>query len=350
MDSKFNIKGRGTAENPANRFEKSEYVPDPEDLGDNHKPSTIFYRDDSRSIITYNESPDVGFSASINPYRGCEHGCVYCYARPTHEYLGLSPGLDFETRIFVKENASGLLRKELSSKFWTPQPLAISGVTDCYQPAEKKFEITRKCLEVLSEFRNPVGIVTKNRLVTRDTDILKDMSSYNAAMVAVSITTLDPELCRLMEPRTAQPEPRLHTIYQLARENIPVMVLIAPVIPGLNDHEIPKIIRRAVDSGASAAGYVMLRLPHSVKDLFALWLERNYSERKNKILSRIKSVRKGKMNNTEFHSRMSGNGIFAKQVKKIFDLSCRKAGIENNSIELCTKHFRKPSGAQLELF
>lgn len=350
MDKNFRIKGRGTAENPGVRFEKSEYIPYADELYNSEKPTTIYYKDNSRSIITYNQSPDVGFTASINPYRGCEHGCVYCYARPTHEYLGLSSGLDFETRIFIKENAPDLLRKELSSGSWNPKPLAISGITDCYQPVEKKLELTRRCLEVLSEFRNPVGIVTKNQLVTRDIDILGEMAEYNASMVAISLTTLDPELARLMEPRTAQPEPRLKTINRLASEGIPTMVLIAPVIPGLNDHEIPEIIERACESGASMAGYVMLRLPHAVKDLFSNWLERHYPDRKNKVLNRIRSVRDGKLNNTEFHNRMVGKGIFAQQVKEIFDMALKRSGIENNRPELSTGHFRRHSGNQMELF
>lgn len=350
MDNKFRIKGRGTAENPGVRFEKLEYVPDPEELFSSEKPKTLYFRDESKSIITYNESPDVGFTASINPYRGCEHGCVYCYARPTHEYLGLSSGLDFETRIFVKENASELLRKQLSSRSWTPQPLAVSGITDCYQPGEKKFRITRKCLEVMSEYKNPFGIVTKNHLVTRDIDIISYMAGFKASMVAVSLTTLDPELGRLMEPRTAQPELRLKTIKELSDAGIPVMVLIAPVIPGLNDHEIPEIIKRSVDFGAIHAGYVMLRLPYSVKDLFGAWLERHYPERKEKIINRIRSVRDGRLNNTEFHNRMAGSGIFAEQVRNIFSITCRKYGIENNRINLTTEHFRKPSGNQMELF
>ncbi len=350
MDKKHRVKGRGTVENPGVRFENSEFIPDAEVFYNSDKPTTLYYKDKSRSIITYNQSPDVGFTASINPYRGCEHGCVYCYARPTHEYLGLSSGLDFETRIFVKENAPELLRNELSSRSWKPTPLAISGITDCYQPVEKNLKLTRKCLEVLRDFRNPFGIVTKNQLVTRDIDLLGEMAEYQASMVAVSVTTLDPELARLMEPRTAQPEPRLKTINRLSSAGIPTMVLIAPVIPGLNDHEIPEIVRRACDSGATTAGYVMLRLPYSVKELFRNWLERHYPDRKNKVLNRIKSVREGKLNNTEFHNRMKGEGIFAKQVEEIFNMATRRAGIEDNSIELSTLHFRRPHGNQMELF
>jgi len=350
MENSFKIKGRGTTGNPKVRFEKYEFIPDPEESVKSDKPETYFYKDNSRTVISYNNSPDVGFSASINPYRGCEHGCVYCYARPTHEYLGLSSGLDFETKIFVKENAPVLLRNELSSKKWEPQPLAISGVTDCYQPAEKKFGITRKCLEVLREFRNPAGIVTKNFLVTRDADILEEMSEFNGAMVAVSVTSLDPQLCRLMEPRTAQPDVRIKTIKYLSERNIPVMVLVAPVIPGLNDHEIPNILKRAAEAGAVQAGYVMLRLPYAVKRLFRNWLETNYPQRRKKIINRIMDVRGGKLNSVKFHNRMSGDGIFSKQIENLFNLECRKLGISESRIELSTKHFRRPDRNQMDLF
>src|SRR5262245_27700364 len=234
------IRGRGAGGNPANRFEGLLYAPDPElDPSDSPAPTTHFFRDTSRSIIAYNDSPDVGFSASINPYRGCEHGCIYCYARPTHEYLGFSVGLDFESKIMVKEDASALLRRELMSPRWQPQTLAISGVTDCYQPIERRLQLTRRCLEVLLEFRNPVGIVTKNQLVTRDIDVLGELAKLDAAVVYVSVTTLDAELVGKMEPRTSRPAARLEAIAALAQAGIPVGVMVAPIIPGLNDHEIP---------------------------------------------------------------------------------------------------------------
>lgn len=344
------IKGRGSAENPANRFEKIEYVPSEEEIEQGISPETTFYTDNTRSIIAYNDSPDIGMGASINPYRGCEHGCIYCYARPTHEYMGLSVGLDFETKIFVKENAPELLRKELSSSKWKPQVIMISGVTDPYQPAERHFKLTRACLEVLAEFRNPLGIVTKNRLVTRDIDILKELAEFNACSVAISITTLDGELARLMEPRTSQPFLRLKAIEELSENGIPTTVMVAPIIPGLNDHEIPNIIESAVDAGAVRAGYVMLRLPHGVKELFQNWLKRHYADRKNKIINRIRSVRKGKLNSPEFHERMKGEGIFAEQIEKLFKVSCRKAGIDKNRSSLSTESFRRPGTEQLTLF
>ena len=250
------IRGRGAAENPSNRFEQIAYERDDEwNEPDDPAPKTQFFRDTSASIITYNESPDVGFDASINPYRGCEHGCIYCYARPYHEYLGFSAGLDFETKIVVKEDAPELLRRELLSSKWKPQVLAMSGVTDPYQPVERRLQITRKCLEVLVEFRNPVAIITKNLLVTRDIDLLADLAHDNAAAVFLSVTTLDAELARIMEPRTAQPAARLQAIEKLTKAGVPTGVLVAPVIPGLTDHELPAIIKAAAEAGARFAGF-----------------------------------------------------------------------------------------------
>ena len=345
-----NFKGRGAGFNPANRFEKIEFELAEEEIGSVEKPRTEFYRDSSRTILTYNDSPDTGFEVGINPYRGCEHGCVYCYARPSHEFLGLSAGLDFETQIFVKENAPELLRKELGKKKWEPQTIAISGNTDCYQPAEKHFKLTRKCLEVLRDFRNPAGIITKNHLITRDIDILSELASFNAILAVISVTTLDQKLAGLMEPRTSRPFLRLKAIEELTAAGIPVMVLIAPVIPGLTDHEIPEIIKNTVNAGAKRAAYVMLRLPYAVSDLFTDWVESHYPDRKNKILNRIKSVRKGKLNSAEFGKRMKGEGIFARQVKDLFELSCKKNGIFKSKIELSTEHFRNPDDKQQNLF
>lgn len=255
------IKGRGTASNPRNRFERLEYQPDPEaiDLGE-PASRTDLLRDPTRSIIARNSSPDVPFEASVNPYRGCEHGCVYCYARPFHEYLGFSAGLDFETKILVKQDAPKLLSRELSSPRWEPQVIAMSGVTDPYQPAERRLRITRGCLDVLAEFRNPVGIITKNHLVTRDIDVLGELAQHDAAAVMVSVTTLDNDLQRVMEPRTSIPARRLAAIEALASVNIPVGVMVAPVIPGLTDHEMPRILAAAAAAGATRAGYVLLRL------------------------------------------------------------------------------------------
>src|ERR671910_1579693 len=289
-----NIVGRGAADNPKNRFEKIEVELGSGGLDAEEPGSEIIYlRDVSRSIIARNDSPDIGFDASINPYRECSHGCIYCYARPTHEYLGYSAGLDFESKVLVKEDAPDLLRRQLSSPRWKPQVLSISGVTDCYQPIEKKLRITRRCLEVLTEFRNPVAIVTKNHLVTRDIDLLSELARHDAAAVAVSLTTLDDDLRRIMEPRTSRPARRLAAVERLAASGIPVGVMTAPVIPGLNDHELPALLSAAAEAGASFAAYVPVRLPYAVTPIFEDWLERHYPERKEKVLGRIRSMRDG---------------------------------------------------------
>jgi DNA repair photolyase len=344
------LRGRGASDNPANRFEKLQYHSELEEEGEASSLRTTFYEDSSQSLITYNDSPDLGFNASINPYRGCEHGCIYCYARPTHEYLGFSAGLDFETKILVKKNAPALLRKELSAKKWQPQLIAISGVTDCYQPAERHFQLTRRCMEVLAEFRNPVGIVTKNRLVTRDLDILKAMASYDGVMVLISITTLDAKLARIMEPRTSSPSDRLKALEELNGAGVPTAVLIAPIIPALNDFEIPKILQAASQMGTRHASYVLLRLPGAVAPLFQYWLEQHYPERKEKILNRIRAVRGGKLNESAFGKRQRGEGIFAQQVKQLFDTARRKYGFQSAAPKLSVDSFRPLAPAQGNLF
>jgi len=345
------VRGRGAAENPPNRFETLTYARDPEDTGpDDPAPQTQFLKDPSRSLITYNESPDVGFEASINPYRGCEHGCIYCYARPTHEYLGFSAGLDFETKILVKEDAPELLRRELSSPRWKPQPLAISGVTDPYQPVERRLQLTRQCLAVLAEFRNPVVIITKNHLVTRDLDLLSELARHRAAAVYLSITTLDASLARTMEPRTSQPARRLAAIEALARAGVPAGVLVAPVIPGLTDHEMSAIIAAAAKAGARFAGYVLLRLPHAVAPLFEAWLTQHHNSKKGKVLNRIRAMRGGRLNDPRFGSRMKGEGIFAEQIAQLFSLACRQVRLGAQDFSLSTAAFRRPRPAQPSLF
>ena len=344
------VKGRGSAENPTGRFERIDYVPNEEEIRGPEVPKTVYYNDDSKTIISRNSSPDIPFSASINPYRGCEHGCPYCYARPTHEYLGLSAGLDFETKIFVKKNAADFLRKELASAKWVPQTVAMSGVTDCYQPAEKHFQITRACLEVFSEFHNPVGIITKNYLITRDIDILSDMAAINCVSVAISLTTLDGELSRKMEPRASQPMYRLKAIEKLAKAKIPVTVLIAPVIPGLTDHEIPVIMKEARKRGATEAGYVMLRLPYSVEEIFSAWLARHYPGKKKKVLNRIRSVREGHLSSSEWGSRMKGKGIFAEQIERMFSVSYSKFGFGRKKHVFDLSRFQRNGMVQLKLF
>src|SRR5712691_6239740 len=256
-------RGRGAVSNPRNRFEKTSYQTSEWDEPEDPSARTVFLKDETRTIINYNDSPDVGFNASINPYRGCEHGCIYCFARPTHEFLGFSAGLEFETRILVKEDAPELLREELMSKKYTPRTIAISGVTDPYQPIERKLEITRRCLAVLAEFRNPVGIITKNHLVTRDIDILQELAAHNAVSVHISVTTLDPDLASLMEPRASRPELRLAAIEMLAKAGIPVGAIVAPVIPAITDHEMPAILSAVAKAGGTSAGFVVLRLPMS---------------------------------------------------------------------------------------
>jgi DNA repair photolyase len=348
-----NIKGRGTAENPGNRFETKHFERDPDTIDPDDpdpSPATVFIPDRSRTIIATNDSPDVGFEASINPYRGCEHGCAYCYARPTHEYLGFSAGLDFETKILVKHDAPALLRRELMKPGWVPKPIAISGVTDAYQPAERKFRLTRGCLEVLAEFRNPVGIVTKNRLVARDADVLADLARHKASVVYISITTLDQSLGRSLEPRASAPSARLEAIRDLTAAGVPVGVLVAPIIPGLNDHEIPSILAAAAEAGARFAGYIILRLPLGVADLFTAWLDRHVPLSKDKVLSRLRSMRDGKLNLTEFGRRMSGEGPHADLIRNLFRVGSQRAGISAGSPGLTTEHFRRPGEVQLRLF
>jgi|CZKM01.1.fsa_nt_gi DNA repair photolyase len=342
--------GRGAASNPANRFERISLERDADwDPEQDSAPATQFLRDRSQSIIAYNDSPDIPFSASINPYRGCEHGCSYCYARISHEFLGFSAGLDFETKIMVKEDAPGLLRKELASRKWKPQLLAMSGVTDCYQPIERRLQLTRKCLEVLAEFRNPVCIITKNNLVTRDIDLLRELAKHNAVEVHLSINSLDSDLARRLEPRASSPRHRLAAVEALAKAGIPVGVLVAPIIPGLNDHEIPAVLEEAGKAGAGWAGMEILRLPLTVAPIFQDWLERNEPGKKAKVLDRIRAIRGGKLNDPRFGARMRGQGIFAEQIRQMFRVGCRKAGLSEDGPELSVAAFRRPPGSQLEL-
>ncbi len=351
------IHGRGASWSPANRFEKLHVDLSDVDIADldpaeeEERPrrATQYFRDGSKTIITRNSSPDVGFETSLNPYRGCEHGCIYCYARPTHEYLGFSAGLDFESKIMVKMNAPDLLRAELESPHWQPQVVVMSGVTDPYQPVEKKLRITRGCLEVLSKFRNPVAIITKNRLVTRDVDLLQELAKFNAAAVNISVTSLDPDLQRVLEPRTSPPSARLETIAQLRNAGIPVGVMVAPIIPGLTDHEPPKILEECAKAGAQFAGYTIVRLPWAVAPLFERWLEEHFPDRKEKVLGRIRRLRgNGRLNNSKWHTRMTGEGIFAEQTASLFEVARHRAGIGARP-QLSIAAFRR-STTQLDLF
>ncbi|MCG8467322.1 MAG: PA0069 family radical SAM protein [Gemmatimonadetes bacterium] len=345
------IRGRGAAHNPPNRFlplavEREAWV-----RASDPAPETELLADRSRSIISYNDSPDLGFDASLNPYRGCETGCAYCFARPTHEYLGLSAGLDFESKILVKPDAPELLREELASPKWKPQVVALSGVTDAYQPIERRLRLTRRCLEVLAEARNPVGIVTKHHRVTRDIDVLRELARFDAACVQVSVTTLDRSLHRKMEARASTPARRLDAIARLADAGIPVGVNVAPVIPGLNDHEIPAILEAAADAGATRAIYIMLRLPFGVAELFEDWLERHVPERREKVLNRMRELRRGSLYDSKYGERMRGRGPFAEQVQNMFEVARRRAGISRRDYGLSTAHFRPPRvGPQLGLF
>lgn len=345
------IQGRGAATNPASRFEllHVEAHPDgwgPED-GQPAPPETIYLKDATRSIIAYNDSPDVGFDASINPYRGCAHGCIYCFARPTHEYLDMSAGLDFESKILVKTDAAALLRKELSAKSWRPQTLALSGVTDPYQPAERTLKITRQCLEVLAEYRNPVAMITKGRLIERDVDLLAELAKFDAALVCISITTLDNALAAKMEPRASSPRGRLEAIRALANAGVPVGVLVAPIVPAINDHEILPILKAAAEHGATFAGYVPLRLPYGIKDLFADWLTRHFPGRREKVLNRVMDLRGGKLNDPNFNTRMKGRGPFAEYIGQIFDVACRRVGINGQRIKLSAAAFRRHGAESL---
>lgn len=343
------VKGRGSSTNPNNRFETQSYFKEEEEFAPS--PKTEILRDVSKSILSENNSPDIGFRYSINPYRGCEHGCAYCYARPSHEYLGFSAGLDFESKIVIKENAAELLRKEFMKKSWSPQVVMMSGNTDCYQPLERKLELTRSCLKAFLEFRNPVSIITKNALVLRDLDLFVELNKLNCIGVALSVTTLNDDLAGALEPRTSRPSARLRAIEGLSRMGIPVHVMIAPVIPGLNDSEIPAILKAARTAGAVTAGYQLLRLPGPVLPLFIKWLEEHRPEKSAKILSLIREVRGGKLNETEFGERMRGRGAVADMIRQLFEVHVRKEGFLSREArpKLSAESFLRPRD-QLDLF
>jgi len=350
------VKGRAAQFNPKNRFEKLEiaYPDDETSFNDekelSKKMTTSFFKGYSRSIVATNDSYDIGFNYSFNPYRGCEHGCIYCYARPTHEFLGFSSGLDFETKIMVKENAPQLLEETFRKRSYKPDLIMFSGDTDCYQPVERKLQLTRKSLEVCLKYRNPVSVITKNFLITRDIDILKEMAQKKLAVVLISITSVDKNLTAKMEPRASTPERRFEAIKLLAENKISVGVNVAPIIPGLNDEEIPKILKSAAESGASFAGRTMLRLPYSVKDLFSSWLEKEFPDRANKILNKIREMRGGKLNSSEFGKRFTGEGPVAESIIDLFDISCKKFGLNKKHFKLSADNFIKQSDSQLTLF
>lgn len=346
-------RGRGTSLNPGNRFESievdwDEELSDASALQDQPPPRTQYIRDDTQSALTKNNSPDLGFNYSLNPYRGCEHGCVYCYARRFHEYLGYSAGLDFETKILVKHDLPRLLRGELMRRSWQPQMIAMSGVTDPYQPVERRLRISRACLEVLAEFRNPVGIVTKSALVARDADLLQGLARYDAAGVLFSITTLDPDLHRRMEPRAATGEARLEAMRRLVDAGVPCGVMIGPIVPGLNDTEIPQIVRRAADAGASSAHYTLARLAGAIQPIFADWLGRHYPNKREMVLRRIRSLHDGAYT-SDFRARQEGFGEEAERIRFLMSSACQKAGLSESRPNPSAAAFRRPS-KQRELF
>jgi len=345
------FKGRGTDQNPANRFDKIEYVKDEtENFENSERPKTQYFEDTSKSVITFNDSPDINFNASLNIYRGCEHGCIYCYARPSHEFLSLSSGLDFETKIFIKYKAPEQLYKALSSKKWKPQIVMLSSNTDCYQPVEKKLKLTRSCLEIFHKFHNPVSIVTKNKMITRDIDILQEMAKLNTVSVVFSITSLDNRLISVMEPQTSKPHLKFEAAKKLNEAGIPTGILIAPVIPGLTDSEIPEILNQAADAGVKNASYIMLRLPFGNKELFINWLEKYFPDRKEKIINKLKDLFDGKLYKSDFHLRGRGEGPYAGQVADIFKITCKKLGINEKSYNLTVAHFKNAENRQMNLF
>jgi len=348
-------KGRGAVGNATGRFESQVRIATDDGWGlADEEPAplrTTLGVDSTRKIITRNQSPDVPFDRSINPYKGCEHGCVYCFARPTHAYLGHSPGLDFESKLYWKPNAPDLLEAELRHPKYSCATLALGANTDPYQPVERERRLTRRILEVLADYRHPVGIVTKSNLILRDLDILAPMASEGLVRVAVSVTTLDRTLARRMEPRAPTPGKRVDAIRELAAAGVPATVLNAPILPALNDHEIEKVLEAAAEAGAGAAGYVLLRLPLEIKDLFADWLETHYPDRAARVMSLVRQTRGGKMYQPEWGKRQLGTGAYAEQIAKRFKLACRRYRLHHGHPPLDETRVRRPpsAGDQLSL-
>jgi DNA repair photolyase len=348
-------RGRGASSNGSGRYESLARVAFDDGwqgLEDLPPFKTTVTVDSTRKIIAHNDSPDLSFDRSINPYRGCEHGCVYCYARPTHAYLGLSPGLDFESKLFMKPNAPELLERELSSPDYSPKIIAIGSNTDPYQPIERRYQIVRRILEVLDRAGHPVGIVTKSALVLRDLDILTRMAKRDLVKVAISVTTLDPRLARVMEPRASTPPRRLDTLRQLVKAGVPTSTLVAPVIPALNDAEIERILEAVAETGVRNAGYVLLRLPLELRDLFREWLIENFPDRYRHVISLIRQTRGGKDYDSAWGKRMTGSGPIAWMIGRRFEVACERLGFNLTSVKTTTAHFQKPRPAseQLDLF
>jgi DNA repair photolyase len=343
--------GRGAVSNPSVRFDSQEAAPFDDgwdtlthDVGDLPRLDTSLIRDSTRSAISWNTSPDIGFDRAVNPYRGCEHGCIYCYARPTHAYLGYSPGLDFETKLIYKPDVAELLEKELRKPGYQAKTLALGSNTDPYQPIERTLKLTRSILEVLDRYNHPVGIVTKSSGVLRDLDILSSMAKRNLARVHMSITTLDARLARVMEPRAATPARRLHAVAELTRAGIPAGVLAAPMIPALNDAEMEKILEASAKAGARHAGYVLLRLPLELRQMFEAWLHTHFPDRSKHVLSLIRQTRAGNLNDPRFHSRFTGQGVYADLLARRFTRAARQFGFGEARTQLDCQRFAVPAG------
>jgi DNA repair photolyase len=348
-------RGRGTLSNVSGRYEPIARVAFDDgwqSLEDLPPFQTTVSIDSTRKVITRNNSPDISFDRSINPYRGCEHGCVYCFARPTHAFLGLSPGLDFESKLFVKPDAPALLERELSAPGYQPRTIAIGTNTDPYQPMERKYQVMRGILEVLERAGHPVGIVTKSALILRDLDILARLAERNLVKVAISVTTLDPELARTMEPRAATPGRRLETLRQLSAAGVPTSVMVAPIIPAINDADIERVLDAASLAGVTGAGYVLLRLPLEVRDLFVEWLRAHYPDRASRVMNMIRGMRGGKDCDATFGTRMKGTGPYAWMIGRRFETACQKRGLNKARISLTTELFTppRPRAKQLSLF
>ena len=344
--------GRGAANNPANRFLKVSQEADYEQLefdddllGKLERPATRYFDDTSKSVISENNSPDIPFRYSLNPYRGCLHGCSYCYARPTHEYLGLSAGLDFETKIFVKRDAPLLFQAWLARPKYVCEPVMLSGVTDCYQPIERKLQITRQCLQAALEAKQPVSLITKNAMVTRDIDVLGELASLGLSRVALSINSLDQELTKVLEPACSAPAARLEAIRKLSDAGVPVHVMVAPIIPGLNDNEMPAVLKAAAAVGAESAEYNMLRLPLAVETVFLDWLQRHRPTYVDKVKSRLRNVREGKLSQSEFRIRLRGTGPIADQIAALFKLTRQRCGLDATLPPSRTDLFKPPRNA-----
>jgi DNA repair photolyase len=351
--------GRGTALTPPNRFEAiraeadwEQLATDDELLAPEHRLPTTFLPDNAATLIRENDSPDVGFRYSMNPYRGCEHGCAYCYARPGHETLGMNAGVDFETKVLVKYDAVELFRRELNNRRWRCEPIMVSGVTDCYQPVERKLKLTRGLVEVALEAHQPLCMITKNSLIVRDIDLLGQLAQRKQISVALSVTTLDAELARTLEPRTATPSARLRAIRELSAVGVPVRAMLAPIIPGITDSEIPAILAAVKEAGAVGAGFVMLRLPFAVAPIFVNWLRENRPLAAGRVEKLIREMRGGELYDSKWHNRMRGNGPYAEGIAKTFETFSHKLGLDGPSEELDTSQFRPPllDRAQLRLF